>query len=283
MVRIALTNIKKWRSEPTVWLVFVVLLLYVVYFFGPVYLFAGEHDETVSAWIVSGFFTHGMMAIIYVALIGLMFCNAPYYDSSSQFYVIRVGRVRWIMGQILYVCIASFIMVLFIWLTSWLMLLPRISFSNDWGRVIRSAVMNGTLSPEHSLRVFFVSNIEAYEPIRTSILSFVMAWSVTFFGGMLFMMLNAVAGKVLSFTVFGVLWFLCMLPDFTMLFQWGKIVFYVDFFRYVSVFSAREYCGLDYWPPLWWCLGIVLIGIIIFSVVTVIVFCRRDLDAGREE
>ena len=97
------------------------------------------------------------------------------------------------------------------------------------------------------------------------------------------MFLNTVSGKVLSFSVFGFLWFLCMIPDLTIMVQWGAPVFRINFFRFVDLFSARDYSGLSYMPPIMWCYGALLLGIVIFFTVTVIVFCRRDLDAGREE
>ena len=217
MVRVALLNIKKWRSEPTVWLVFAILLMFVIYHFGPFLSFAVDYDQSLSAWAVSGYFSHAAMPILYVALIGLMFCNAPFYDASSQFSIVRVGRVKWIMGQVLYIYLASFLMVVFIWLATWLLWLPKLTFENDWGRVVKSAVLTHMLSVEHPLRVFFPNNIEAFPPIRTAIFSFIVSWGTTAFGGTMFMFLNLCFGKVVSFTVYGVLWFLGMISDMTLL------------------------------------------------------------------
>lgn len=283
MIRIAWINIKKWHTDLTVWLIFAVLTVFAVYYFGPFLPFAAEHDETLSAWAVSAFFSTGNMIILYVALLGLMFSNAPFYDASSQFSLIRTGRFKWIMGQIIYIFAASFLMVASVWIATWIMWLPRISFANDWGRVVKSAAMNLSLSPEHPLRVFFPTIINNLSPMVTAAFSFLLSWLVSVFTGMLFMFFNFFCGRIVSFSVFGFLWFMSMVPSIVNQFQWGRIAEYIAPFDFANIFTVYQFNGNPRLPPLWYALVVLCAGILVFSAPTVIAFCRKDLDAGKEE
>lgn len=283
MTKIALINLKKWRTDPVIYLVFGLIVVFVIYLFGPIYPFAAEHDETISAWIVSAYFTPAHMTILYVALLGLMFSNAPFYDASAQFSVVRVGRLRWILGQVVYVFAASFLMVAAIWLATWLRYLPRLSFADDWGRVVKSMILNGQLSSEYPMRVYLPNIANTFEPIKTAVLSFVMMWLGTTFGGMLLMFTSFFFGKVVSFSVFGFFWFMSMVPKWMAQMGWGKYALYACPFNYLNIYYTFEYNGMEGLPPFAYCVSMLAVTIVIFATATVIGFCRRDLDAGKEE
>ena len=283
MISIALLNLKKWRSDPIVWTVVFILCIFSFYYYGPIIRFAFDYDQRVSAWIVSSVFSNVNMVTVYVALLGLMFSNAPFYDASSQFSLVRVGRFKWMMGQLLYVTAASFILVAVFWGTSWLVLLPKISFENDWGRIVKSIAITAALPEGYALRIGFPSVVEIFDPINTALLSFCMAWLGSVFVGSLFMFFNYICGKVISFTVFGIWWFFTMVPSYVAFFNWGRFASFLSPFDFMDLFFMGKYAFIEGKPPIWYCLTVLATGIIIFSVVTVIVFCRRDLDAGREE
>ncbi len=283
MIRTAALNVKKWYSDPVIYIVLGLIILFAYYDLGAFRSFAAEYGEKVSAWGASVYFTPLNMVILYIALLGLLFCNAPFYDSSSQFSVIRVGRFNWISGQIIYIAFTAFVLVAVAWLATWAVWLPRISFSNDWGRVIKTAAANGMLSSEHLIYVYFPAKVMEFDPIKTAAMSFFMSWLTSFFAGTLFMFFNFFCGKTVSFSVFGLLWFLSSVPDFLMYFNWGSAGCYLSLFSYMNVFYTREYGEFLTNPPLWYCITVLSVCAAVFSVSTVIGFCRRDLDAGREE
>jgi hypothetical protein len=66
----------------------------------------------------------------------LLFCNAPFVTSNSNFVIIRTGYKKWFCGQIAYIFLASLLYTAFVVITILLPLLPNLTFESSWGIVL---------------------------------------------------------------------------------------------------------------------------------------------------
>lgn len=278
MIRCVGYNIKKLASNYYFYVVIAYLSLKVAIAYSRYSNLAFEMKQKTSFFDLSLMFSAREL-ILYVAIIALLFCNAPFYDASSQFSLIRVGRVKWILSQILSIFVVSGAVILVMCCAGIMAMLKTINFSNDWGILFKSmSLTNGGLY-SFSLPVI----LNELSPLVTFFLSLFMAWLVSVFIGMMFMCLNFFFGKVASFSSFGLLLFMHLAAPMIGLLNWGYGVTYFTPFTYADVFYAREFAVSANRPGMGYCIFVLTLGILIFSVSTVIGFCRKDLDAGREE
>lgn len=130
-----------------------------------------------------------LLSMIMLGIV-FLFCDAPFIDSHQPYVIIRSGKQNWLLGQIAYIMLASAIYFLFIFLVSVLFLLPNITFSSEWGKVL------GTLGITDAGNQFNVSLgisyalQHNYSPIAAMAWSLLMAWLVGTFLGLLIFVLN---------------------------------------------------------------------------------------------
>lgn len=68
----------------------------------------------------------------------LLVSDAPFRSGQQQFVIQRVGKVKWILGQFLFIALLSAAYALFLWVLSWIFLLPELEWSLGWGAVLRT-------------------------------------------------------------------------------------------------------------------------------------------------
>lgn len=278
MIRTAVFGIKKFMSAKYGLLAIAYMLVKVVIVFSRYTSAALEMDCRASPWDAALMFS-AIEFRIFPPLIALLLCNAPFYDGSSQFTLIRTGRLRWIFGQVIYIGVLTAAVILTMWITAWIVMLPVLSFQWDWGIMLKSAAMTGG--------TFFSMSVppllpELWAP-GMGMMSFLMTWLVSMFIGTMFMFLNFLFGKTVSFSAFGFLWFMQLAAPMIGLLNWGYTVTYLTPFTYANVFYAKNYAVLSDRPEIGYCIGVLAAGIVIFTVATVVGFCRKDLDSGKEE
>lgn len=71
---------------------------------------------------------------------GLLFilCDAPFLDDMQPLIIIRIGRVSWCIGQLLYIICASLLYTCIIAIGCVAMMLPCVEWTIEWGKIIAS-------------------------------------------------------------------------------------------------------------------------------------------------
>jgi hypothetical protein len=157
-----------------------------------------ETVQTKTApWIFPFLMQQSYIQLIFLLGAVLLFCDAPFIDTGSSFEMIRAGKGNWIIGKIIYTALLSGIYTFCIIILSVGLLLPRINFSNDWGKVL------GTLAQTNAAEVYGNSFIKLdygimikYSPCEAMLYSFLIAWCICFITGMLIMLLNLLFKKI---------------------------------------------------------------------------------------
>ncbi|MBD5464585.1 MAG: hypothetical protein HDR22_01980 [Lachnospiraceae bacterium] len=150
-----------------------------------------------SPWLFPFLMQQSYIQFLFLAGATLLFCDAPFIEEGSSFEMIRAGKKKWIAGKLLYMISISFLYTTAIMLLTIFLLFPRISFQNNWGKVL------GTLAQTNAAEVFGNNYISLdyriilkYEPIEAMVFSFLIAVCVCFIVGLCVLTVNLCFKKV---------------------------------------------------------------------------------------
>ncbi|SHH34394.1 hypothetical protein [Desulfosporosinus lacus] len=130
-----------------------------------------------------------LLALIMLGIV-FLFCDAPFIDSHQPYVIIRSGKKNWLLGQIAYIIVASAIYFMLIFLVSVLFLLPNITFSSEWGKVLGTlGITDAGNQFNVPLGISYALQLN-YSPIAAMAWSLLMAWLVGTFLGLLIFVLN---------------------------------------------------------------------------------------------
>lgn len=260
-----------------------VILLFAYFDFSDILRLARDYDLTVSAWAASAYFTPYYAVCLYAALLGILFSDAPFSYGHSQFEVARSGRLTWILGKLVYVAAVSLILTLAVWLATWLVLLPKLSFSNEWGGVERTLSLSSGIPEGYRVRVYLPRFLSDFSPIGTAGLGFLMMWLTGVFIGTLFMFLNLSLGRLISFSVFGFFLFMCFAAVSIGILNFGDLINYINPFSFCNVFISSHFSKDPNMPPLWYCISVPVGLVAAFAAGSVLLFCKKDITMGKDD
>lgn len=76
-----------------------------------------------------------VLLIIFLVLVS----DAPFRTAQQQLVIQRVGKRKWIIGQLLFLFAMSVLYSLLLWLLSWIFYAPMVEWTPEWGKVIFSS------------------------------------------------------------------------------------------------------------------------------------------------
>ena len=141
MIRTAVFGIKKFMSAKYGLLAIAYMLVKVAIVFSRYTSAALEMGCRASPWDAALMFS-AIEFRIFPPLIALLLCNAPFYDGSSQFTLIRTGRLRWIFGQVIYIGVLTAAVILTMWITAWIEKVVLSVWRARSSSLMRSAMMS---------------------------------------------------------------------------------------------------------------------------------------------
>lgn len=134
-LKVCLYQIRIISKNYKIYTIPVCLFIFMKSFLDPFREFLIASGEKATPFLFPFFLNGKFCAAVVFAGILLFFVDAPFYDKDKLFVMIRCGRTKWITGQFFYIIFVS-IGYMLCWVgISVLMLIPRIDFSNEWGRV----------------------------------------------------------------------------------------------------------------------------------------------------
>ena len=199
--RFAANNFRKWQGNPRYYILALLLLMFLNIFLAPVRQAAAYVQLPVSAWVFP-FLTSNYYSLMLIMFGFVLFlCDAPFVDSEQAYLIIRCGKKTWLKGQLLYICLASAVYFLTVFLMSVLLLLPNITFYPDWGKLVRTLSqtdlsMQFNVSLDISYKI-----IRLYSPAAAMGLSLLMAWLIGVLLGVLLFILNAFFSRAVGVMV----------------------------------------------------------------------------------
>lgn len=198
--RSCVSNFRKWTRNPRIFITFFLFYCHVFDVISPFNKAAEILETSNTPWFFP-FFSSNSFSGMYILLgFVLLFCDAPFIDKHQPYIIIRIGKLKWLLGQFLYIVIASFLFLLSLQFFIILALLPKISFTTEWGSLLYTISQT---SVEGFLPIVGVSFsvIETYSAIEATLLSFLIVWLEGIFIGSLLFFLNIQFKRIIGTSV----------------------------------------------------------------------------------
>ena len=132
-IKCGLNTFLKWKGNPKIWVVGLFLIFYVYNLTAPIVKFCKEVNYAVRPWLFPYFFSNPTTLLLFMLAFVLYLCDAPFLDQQQVFVLLRTGRQKWTVGQLLYIAAASFAFFLAIFFLSLIFTWPHLQFMNDCG------------------------------------------------------------------------------------------------------------------------------------------------------
>ncbi len=257
---LCMNNIRRWGANPRFLIIAVLGSLWIHFLVSPLLHFSQLVDVRITPWVFPFVLINWYPSMVILLGVVLLFCDAPFMNNSTPYECVRSGRRLWILGQIMYVVLASLIYVLFLVLVSILCLLPNLEISDQWGKVINTLAQTSAGNQYSQIPISYRLML-SYSPIEAMLISSLILFLETTLIGVVMLAINTVTnriGGVLAGLVLG------FMPAFV-----GSILVEPKFFYFVptawSNIDMLDVTGKSMYPSLPYVLC-VLIGLIILLI-----------------
>lgn len=203
-------NFRTWRRNPRVVVTFLLVFILCFLLTDKAVRFAQEQG-TVMQIMEPFIWTFGDSNSILLTslLLLLLFADMPFLSPGTPFYLVRINRKTWVLGQMVYVAAATFLYMVFVLLATGLVCM-RNAYSGDmWSRT--AALLGYSGEGEQIALPALVKTLEMSKPYRCTATIFLLMLLYTM--ALVFLMLffnlwkGQAAGVIsaFAFTVFGFL------------------------------------------------------------------------------
>lgn len=133
IVLTAVQNFRRWRRNPQIILTFCLAFILCFLLSDKVVQFAGEHGTLLQ--ITEPFiwtFGDANSVLILSLLLLLLFADMPNLDNEVPLFLVRIDRKIWMLGQILYLILATMVFLCFILLSTCILAGRKAYTANMW-------------------------------------------------------------------------------------------------------------------------------------------------------
>lgn len=269
-------NFQKWPINLKMYMIAFLIPGFLMYHLSGFSDFAAYNDLSIHPWIFAHITTPPVMQI-FLCFAFLLFSDAPFVDRHMPFLVIRSGGNNWVIGQLLYIALAAFIFTIFVFLVSLLVLIPNVTLKSGWGVYISSLAANSLIAPENVTVFFNESIISYFTPLNATLISLFLFWIVTLFIGITIFCFNVVIGKFSGIIITGTFIFLSYFVVYLGNLNFGEKVYYFSPLSWISM-SYIDWNSNGGFPAFTYVLFSLIVGIIIMSTLTIVIFNKKDID-----
>lgn len=282
-------NIGKWVLNPRIITAFILFAFLEYRSIIDVGKLCDYYGIKCALWVFPFYMGNPTMGILLGAVFVLFYCDAPFCRSDSMYMIIRMGKLKWISGQIIYIAVSSFLITVYHILVSFLTVIPFAEFTSDWGEML-PMIANGTVSFEVQQKLGAMIMIyptpemlSLWKPWELMILSSVLLWVHIMFIAFLIMAVNTVVKHMYGAVAAG----------FLIGFQYFSIyigyMFFGDLVSYLSPLSWVSPGNINYSMNQTGIAGpeyvysFLTISILFFIGATIAAFCKKDVEIEKGE
>ena len=151
--------------------------------------------------------------LIYTMVVLYYFADVPFMQYRGMYQVIRMGRVKWVLGHVGYIFLSSLGLSLLLVLESIVILFPQIEWSGEWGKILHTLALTDAGSQYDVYPIPFSEEVmRQYTPLQGMLLAIIVCTLVTAFLGMVMFVVSLWSSRVTAIGAASM--FLC-LPIFT--------------------------------------------------------------------
>lgn len=130
---VAAYNFRQWRKNPRVFITFALAFILCFLLSDKAVRFAKEYETTMQ--IVEAFvwtFGDSNSILLSSMLLVLLFADMPFISAGTPYYLMRIDRKTWIMGQALYIVLATGLYMVFILASTSVVCMRQSFIGNMW-------------------------------------------------------------------------------------------------------------------------------------------------------
>ena len=133
ILSVAAYDFRQWRGNPRVFVTFALAFILCFLLSDKAVRFAREYQTTMQA-VEAFVWTFGDANSILLAslLLALLFADMPFLSAGTPYYLMRIDRKTWLMGQALYIALTTAIYMVFILLSTSVICMRQSFVGNLW-------------------------------------------------------------------------------------------------------------------------------------------------------
>ena len=202
----------------------------------------------------------------------LIFSNAPFLDKNQFYVLIRSGRSKWCIGQMVYIAVSSVVYFAFIMAFSVLLNLGCIEFRGEWGKLLNT-LANTSMGYEYGLAFNAEKDvIELFTPGSAMWFTFLFSWTSGLILGLTVFLFNLRIKGVGTFLASFMLVFSAAAAKQTSLVAFSPVSF--STLNMIKLKPKENLPGYSY--------VVLLYAILIFILIAMILFVSKRYDFDRE-
>ncbi len=190
---ICLQNLRKWATDYRMWTIAALLIIMVQIYVDDMQKVADLLGTKISVWIFPFLYAQFHTKVIFTLPVVLMFCNAPFTDKNQVFVYMRVGRAKWLLGQVIYIIIASAVYYLFLLFISVISTVFTAEHSLGWGKTLNMVAFSDAAQQAGSFYLDVPPIIlEFFTPLQAVFFTLLTSWLSAILLGLVVFLFNLI-------------------------------------------------------------------------------------------
>ena len=221
-------NFRQWHKNPRIFITFALAFILCFLLSDKAVRFAREYDTTMQ--IVEAFvwtFGDSNSILLSSLLLVLLFADMPFLSSGTPFYLVRIDRRTWVVGQAIYIIAATFLYLAFILAATSLVCMTQSFVGDMWSET--AAILGYSGAGNEIALPALVKTLEMSTPyacMGTIFLLMLLYALLLVFIMLLFNLYKGQAAGVISVFVFSVYGFLLNPQTLKTIFQLSDELMY---------------------------------------------------------
>lgn len=186
-------------------------------------------DYPTSPWVLPFVCANIYFLLVYGISVVYFYSDTPFLQKSQMYVLMRQGKTGWVMTKILRIWLSAFCLTVVEFLLSIIVLLPRIEWIGEWGKVYNSIAMTSAADDYNIALAFPYEIINMGNPMKVTGICLLTMFTVTGLMGMVMFTTSLVFNRTTAvfistaFTIFTVVM--------------GNIYYIANWFSYIAPFS----------------------------------------------
>lgn len=171
----------------------------------PVLAFSHSVQYRVSPWIFPFVISNIYFAFLFLLEIVYYFSNVPFMHYSNMYQVIRVGRKKWVIGQIVAIVIQSIFIMGINYFFSILCIGIYCEWTTGWGKLLHTAALTNASDYYEFLFDVSYDTMQKFSAIKLSVYTFLIGSLVICFIGIFMFMISLIINKTVAVVGAGIM------------------------------------------------------------------------------
>lgn len=280
VLAICVQNLRKWKTDYRIWIIGLICYVMILVYFDDMERIVTGLGSTMPVWIFPFLYSQFHMKLIYTLLLVLFFCNAPFIDSNQTFMYIRSGRVKWLLGQMLYVIVSSGIYYLFLLIVSLLSaVLAGGEINFEWGKTLVAVANSNAAGRLDSPFIEASPSVLTYfSPLSATWFTFLLSWLCGSMIGLIIFLCNLLTKtRFLGIITSAILIVLSALLENSLDFMQKNIILPFSPISW-STLNNVDVGGLTKYPSFTYCVSFYLVAIVLLIAGILIFGKKQSMD-----